>query len=323
MLVEEMKGARKVIETCAKVQPGEEVLVITDWPTFSVAERVAAAAGQAGAEVVMTVMTAREHDGNEPPASVARAMSDVDVMIIPVQRSISHSKATEDALNNDVRRISMVGFTPEQLYTGGINCDFEAAAPLCEAMAERLTEADEARVTCPNGSDATFDLSGRSGLAQTGLADEPGKADSIVHVEANISPVDGAVSGRLVFDGSVPNLDIGVLENDIVIEVEDGTVTSIDGGWEADRIRETWERYDVPAVYNIAQLAVGMNPECEDFNGWFTNEHGVYGSLHVGIGTSTILGGVTRAPVHFDAMMREPTLALDGDVVLEDREFHL
>jgi leucyl aminopeptidase (aminopeptidase T) len=64
-----------------------------------------------------------------------------------------------------------------------------------------------------------------------------------------------------------------------------------------------------------------MNPECPDFNGWFSNDHGVYGSVHVGIGTSTMLGGVVRAPVHFDAMMSEPRLELDGEVVLEDEEF--
>jgi leucyl aminopeptidase (aminopeptidase T) len=36
---------------------------------------------------------------------------------------------------------------------------------------------------------------------------------------------------------------------------------------------------------------------------------------------SSTLGGTTRAPVHFDAVMAAPTLELDGEVVLEDGEF--
>lgn len=325
MHVQEMRGANKVVETCARVRPGESVLVVSDWETVEVGECVAAAAAERGAEVVMTLMDPRQHDGNDPPAAVASAMTDldVDVVILPVRTSISHSEAMEEALNNGVRRISMVGFTLEQLVTGGINCDFEAMAPMCERMARMFEEASEARVTSSLGTDATFDLTDRPGNAQTGIADEPGKADSLVHVEANTTPVEGSTEGTLIFDGSVPNLGIGVLDEPIRMEVEEGMVVEIDGGPAADRIREAWAEYDVPAVYNVAQLAVGMNPECREFNGWFSNEHGVYGSVHVGIGTSTILGGETRAPVHFDAMMREPTLELDGEVVLEDREFHI
>jgi leucyl aminopeptidase (aminopeptidase T) len=142
-----------------------------------------------------------------------------------------------------------------------------------------------------------------------------------VHIEANISPVEGTTEGTAVFDGSIPNLDIGVLEDDVVMDIEEGSVTNVEGGKEAAKIRRVWSEQDDPAVYNIAQLAVGMNPRCTDFNGWFQNEHGVYGSAHLGIGTSSALGGVTQAPVHFDAMMSSPTLELDGEVVLEDGEF--
>lgn len=69
-------------------------------------------------------------------------------------------------------------------------------------------------------------------------------------------------------------------------------------------IADVWGEHDDPAVYNIAQLGVGMNPECRTFTGWFSNDHGVFGTVHVGIGTSSNLGGTIRAPVHFDAMMR-------------------
>ncbi|MFB6281467.1 MAG: aminopeptidase [Haloferacaceae archaeon] len=319
--VREMTGASIVVETCAAVDPGEDVLVVTDWAVADVAERVAAAARERGANVSLAAMDPREYDGNEPEPTVAAAMPEADVVITPVHRSITHSQAVAEAMEAGARVLSMVKFTPEQLVRGGLYADYEGMRPHCEEMARKFTEADEARVTSPQGTDVRFGLAGREGNAHSGIADEPGEFTALVHIEANVSPVEGTAEGTVVFDGAIPNLDIGVLEEPVEMEMADGAVTDVRGGRAADRIARVWAEHDDPAVYNIAQLAVGMNPECEEFNGWFSNDHGRYGNVHVGIGTSSNLGGTTRAPVHFDAMMAEPTLELDGETVVEGGEF--
>ena len=319
--VQEMKGASIVVDTCAGVQPDEDVLVVSDWEVAGVAERVAAAANERDANVTMSLMDPRKYDGNEPEPSVAAAMLEADVIITPVHRSITHSSAAAAAKAAGARIISMVKFTPEQLTTGGLYADYEGMRPHCEEMARKFSEADEARVTSPQGTDVIVGLEGRDGNAHPGIATEPGEFTALVHIEANISPVEGTAEGTVVFDGAIPNLDIGVLEESVHMELTDGAVTSVEGGREAQRIADVWAEHDDPAVYNIAQLAVGMNPECPEFNGWFSNDHGRYGNVHFGIGTSSNLGGTTRAPVHFDAVMAAPTLELDGEVVLEDGEF--
>ncbi|QHS16087.1 aminopeptidase [Halopenitus persicus] len=319
--VQEMKGASIVVETCAAVDPGEDVLVVSDWKVSGVAERVAAAAKERDANVSMALMDPREYDGNEPEETIAAAMMEADVIITPVHRSITHSSAVAEAKENGARVISMVKFTEEQLVTGGLYADYEGMRPHCEEMARKFTEASEARVTSPQGTDVTVGLEGRDGNAHPGIADEPGEFTALVHIESNIAPVEGTTEGTVVFDGAIPNLDIGVLETPVEMEIEDGAVTSVEGGKEAEKIARVWADHDDPAVYNIAQLAVGMNPECPEFNGWFSNDHGRYGNVHFGIGTSSNLGGTTRAPVHFDAMMAEPTLELDGEAVVEDGEF--
>lgn len=320
-LVQEMEGASIVVETCAGIQSGEDVLVVTDWRVSEVAERVAAAAQERGANVSMTSMEPREYDGNEPPATVAAAMKHADVIITPVYRSITHSDAISEANEAGARIISLVKFTKEQLIEGGLYADFEKMRPHCEEMAQRFTEADEARVTSPQGTDLTMDLKGRDGNSHPGIAREPGSFTALVHIEANISPVEGTAEGTAVFDGAIPNLDIGVLDDPVEMEIEEGSVIEVSGGSAAQKIEEVWAEHDDPAVYNIAQLAVGMNPECKEFNDFFSNNHGRYGNVHLGIGTSTHLGGTTRAPVHFDAMMGEATLEFDGEAVVEDGEF--
>lgn len=320
-LVQEMEGASIVVETCAGVRPDEDVIVVTDWRVDDVAERVAAAAQERGANVTMTSMDPREYDGNEPPATVAAAMKEADVIITPVYRSITHSSAIAEAKETGARVISLVKFTEEQLIEGGLYADFEEMKPHCEEMADKFTEADEARVTSPQGTDLTVGLEGRDGNSHPGIAHDSGSFTALVHIEANISPVEGTTEGTAVFDGAIPNLDIGVLDEPVEMEIEEGSVVDVSGGPAARKIESVWAEHDDPAVYNIAQLAVGMNPECEEFNEFFSNNHGRYGNVHLGIGTSSNLGGTTRAPVHFDAMMAEPTLELDGETVVEDGDF--
>ncbi|MFB6113249.1 MAG: aminopeptidase [Halodesulfurarchaeum sp.] len=318
--VEEMRGARIVVEEVGSVDPGESVLVATDWRSTAVAERIAAAAVALDAQVTMTSMKPRVRDGSEPTKATAAAMKEVDVIFTPVSRGFSHSSATREALEAGARFVDMIRFTREQLVEGGLYADFKAIRPRVEDLAAQLSDATRARVRTPAGTDATFGLDGRRGNSHPCIADEPGAFTGAFNVEANTAPVEGTTEGTLVFDASIPHLDIGLLEEPVVMTVEDGSVVSVDGGRAADRIERTWSDLEDPAVTTIAQLAIGMNPECVEFDGTLQNDHGVSGSVHVGIGTSANLGGETKAPLHFDAMMADPTVTLDGTVVVEDGE---
>ena len=57
------KGAHTVIHTCAQVQPGEQVLIVTEFSKMSIAESLAEAAYAAGAEATLMVMTPRQVNG--------------------------------------------------------------------------------------------------------------------------------------------------------------------------------------------------------------------------------------------------------------------
>jgi leucyl aminopeptidase (aminopeptidase T) len=56
-------------------------------------------------------------------------------------------------------------------------------------------------------------------------------------------------------------------------------------------------------------------------SGLTLDDEGVYGTAHIGIGTSIVLGGEVMASMHYDAVMWEPTLEADGKVVLKDGEW--
>lgn len=315
-----MQGARKIVEVCAAVKPGERVLVAADSEMMEIADVVAAAAHEIGAEVVVSVMPPRKMDGDEPPKVVAEAMKAADVVILPVSRSISHSEAVREAMATGTRIASLAAFTKDMMVRGGITADFHAIRPLCDHVARLLGEASEAVLTTPAGTNLRLSLEGRPGNSHPCIVDQPGTFTAIPNIEANIAPVEGTGEGVIVFDGSIPNLRMGVVDEPVVVRVEKGSIVDITGGRHARYIRRIWEAQDDPTVYNIAQLAVGLNPECVPFTGVFLNDHGAYGTVHIGIGTSANLGGNTQAPMHFDGMMYNPTLLLDGKPVVENGE---
>ena len=133
------RGASTVVNTCAGVQPGEQVLIITEHSKMSIAESLAAASYAAGAEATLAVMTPRDLDGQEPPAAVAAAMRASDVFLCAVSRSITHTHAVREATAAGARGLVLTQFTEGMMVRGGIQADFRAIAPRCRAMAAALS----------------------------------------------------------------------------------------------------------------------------------------------------------------------------------------
>ncbi len=313
-----MQGARTLVDTCANVTAGEKVLIVTDTETSNVAKVLAAAVAERGIEPVVCMMLPREMDGQEPPPLVAAAMLEADVIFIPVAVSIAHSTATRNAMKRGARAIALSGFFDELMYTGGIKADFKKQKPLCDRFGKYFTDSDVVKVTSPGGTNFTASIRGRSGNAHSGIVHKPGELSGLTHIEANVSPVENTSEGTIVVDGSVPNFGIGVVGTPIALTVRKGLVTEIKGGKEAKFLEDILKGIGDPLVYNIAQISVGLNPECKRLNGVMSNDHGSYGRMHFGIGTSHQLGGEVKAPIHFDVVIDAPTLSFDGEVVIRD-----
>ncbi len=312
------KGARILAEQCACIKPGEKVLVAADFLEVGIAEVIAAAVQKLGAEVVMTVMAPTKIDSAEPPEAVAKAMKEVDCVIMPVAKSLAHTNAARKAIQEGgARVISMTAFTEEQMIEGGLFADFRKEKPKCDRVAELLSEAKTAHFTTKAGTDLTFSIEGRKGNSHCCIVDSPGFT-AVPNIEANISPLEGTTNGVIVGDGSIPYYNIGVLSEPITFKVKDGFIYEITGGVQAKAISDLMAAQNDKYVYNIAQFAVGLNPMCTELTGVMLNDEGVLGTVHIGIGTSSNIGGQTKAATHFDVLIREATVEFDGKLIMEN-----
>jgi 2,5-dihydroxypyridine 5,6-dioxygenase len=271
-----MRGARTLMDDCTSVKPGEQVLVVTDTKLVEIGRVLIAAAYERGAEPVLTVIKPRDVDGQEPPPMVAEAMMGANVVFAPVSRSITHTKAVTEAAQAGARILVMTAFTEKLMIRGGIEADFRAQRPVCERLARLFTRASKVRLTTCAGTDLIMSVKSRRGNALTCIVDKPGMFSTLPTIEANFSPMEGSTEGVIVVDASVPYLGIGLLTEPIRATVEEGHITDIRGGFQADTLRRDLELRGDPEVFNVAELGVGLNPMSK-MTGVMLDDEGVLG----------------------------------------------
>lgn len=310
-----LPGARRVVTVSAGIQPGETVVIITD-PTrpAGVAQSLAVAATEVGASPILVSMPFVP-SGAEPPAPVTAAMAAADVILAPTSGAIYHTAALRTACEAGARFIAMTGYIKDVLVRGGVFADFPSLAPKALRLTELLTNASEARVTTPGGTDLTVRLDGRSAVPITGLVRNSGERSACPDVESFIAPLEESAEGTVVVDASASIA--GVLAEPIRLVVKRGKAVAIEGGRPAEAIRAALEAAGTPSAYTLAELAFGLNPQ-GIIRGVIVEDEGVAGTGHVALGSNIFFGGTSAAPIHLDFVFHRPTLWLDGALVIED-----
>ncbi len=322
--IEMIKGARKLVDDCTKVKEGELVLIITDTGMpFSIAETIAMAARERGAEVMISLMSPRPIEGNDPPLPIVQAMQSADVIFMACSRSIFHSPSRVQAAKNGARGISITEFTEDDMFRGAIEADFLETKDLIQKVVEKLRKANEARISTAAGTDLYLDLKGRGEgvVGLNNLCHNPGQFGVLI-LEASTSPNVGTAQGTIVCNASITLLKPGLINEPVVARVKDGMVTEITGGAEARKLNDLLAAMSDPMVYNVAELGIGLNPKAK-MTGVQTQDEGVFGTAHIGVGSNITWGGKIKAATHFDFIMYSPKIELDGKVLLENYHFNL
>jgi leucyl aminopeptidase (aminopeptidase T) len=312
-----MRGVKAILDDCANLEKNESVLIITDTKLTALGEAIAAGVYEREAEPIITVITPRKRDGQEPPKIVAEAMKYADLIIAPVSKSITHTQSVKQATESGARILLMTAFTENLLISGGIEADFGAQRPVCEKLAALFTKSNNLKLATKAGTDIDMNIKNRKGNALTCIVDKPGLFSPVPNIEANVSPLEGTANGTIIVDASIPYLDIGLITQPIEVKVVKGFITEIKGGSQAEILKNDLKEKKDPNAYNIAEIGIGLNPKSR-MTGIMLDDEGVLGSAHIGIGTNITLGGNIKAAIHYDLLLWKPTLQLDGQIVIDE-----
>ena len=310
--VELERALASTLDDCLRVAAGETVLVVTDPAKRAIADALVTAARARGAETVVAEMSERETHGTEPPAPIAAAMLEADVVIAPTSKSLSHTEARHAASGKGVRIATMPDIT-EDMLRRTMSADFATIARRSASIADLLTKGSEVHVTTEAGTDVTIGIKGRRGIADDGRLGEAGDFGNLPAGEGFVAPVEGETNGRVVFDGSI--WPIGILKEPLVVDIRDGYAASIEGP-SAERFRAFLEPHGKDA-FAVAELGIGTNEKAE-LTGNVLEDEKIIGTIHIAFGDNHSFGGAIRVSSHQDGIVLRPTVTVDGAALLEE-----
>lgn len=308
------KASIIAIRDCMGAQPNESVLIVTDEYKKKIGYNLFKNAKQLGHESLFVEMKSRNMHGEEPPKQVAELMKMFDVVLCPTAKSLTHTNARREASALGSRIATFPGIT-EEIMIRGLNADYKKIAALTIKLTDILTNTKIVRVTAPNGTDITMDISGRSGHASKGLFHAKGESGNLPTGEAYLAPVEGKSNGVFVVDGSMAGIGM-IKSKPIRIEVKDGLAVNIFGSAQAKKLNSILEKYGEPGR-NIAEFGIGTNDKAK-LSGLLLEDEKVMGTIHIALGDNKSMGGNVNVPVHLDGVVKKPTVFFDGSMIMKN-----
>ena len=183
-------------------------------------------------------------------------------------------------------------------------------------------------ITSDAGTNLTVDLEGAFKAGSYGWCTEPG---SIAHWPGGLVlafPAASTVNGTVVLAPGDINLTFNeYLREPITLTLENDYVVDIAGdGHDAELMRSYLAAFEEPEAYAISHIGWGMNPAArwealamwdkQHLNG--TELRAFAGNVVFSTGANEVAGRFCRG--HFDLPMRNCTVALDGEVVVDRGE---
>jgi leucyl aminopeptidase (aminopeptidase T) len=297
-----------VVADCLGVGAGEDVVVVVDPETRDLGDALRRRAAAAQADAVLALMDERADNGTEPPPPVAAALAAADVFIAPTSKSLSHTRARKAASDAGARGATMPGVTADMLARV-MAVDFPALRARSAGVARALTDADEAHLTCPLGSDLRLDLRGRDGISDDGDLTAPGAFGNLPCGEGFIAPSGG--EGTVMASSLAA---IGLASEPARLTVRDGRLAEAIGP-EGERLLDALRAHGDAGV-NLAELGVGTNDRAT-LTGNVLEDEKILGTVHVAFGASAGIGGTVAVPIHLDVVVLDATLNVGGQAILE------
>lgn len=322
-IVDGVSMAGRLVRNHLAVQPGEQVLLVTDPLTeMEMAWALAGAVQEVGGEYTLAVMPSRHTTrGTELTRILDAGLQNADVIIgmTGASGAPTYSRTVAELLGaKRLRAMSMVMRSMDNWTRGGALADYEELDRLGRKLADKWAAGSGVTVRTAAGTEfragVTKDpVMGHPIIVECGIARTPGVEAAFSDGEISQRPRKGSFSGTLVVDGPVAKIGAG--DDPIHIEVKAGKVVSVRGGRRAQQLQRILDT--VPGADHIAEIGLGLNP-LSLRNGDFEEEKKAAGSVHVALGSDLFYGGSHACDVHLDMVMRDATFLVDGVALSED-----
>jgi leucyl aminopeptidase (aminopeptidase T) len=330
-------GARQAVANCVRVQADERVIIITDQQTAYLAEALVVEVKALGASsqcMVMEDYGSRDPSGDNPlgfPDAIGDALAQAQASFYIAQchrgELASFRQPMIRAIEaNRLRHAHMPGFT-EEMMGQGMASDYHRIQELCRKVYDMVAPCRKIHVTSPAGTDlvAQFDPNIRWLISDGQITAEdwtnlPDGEDFTAPATAN---------GIVVIDGCLGDFfcdKYGLMDKTpLTYELKDGycqagSVQCDNAELKADFLAYTFEtdQYSM----RLGEFAIGTNVGLKDLIGNLLQDE-KYPGIHLALGSPypTKTGADWDSEAHCDGILRNPTIVVDGQKIMDAGRF--
>ena len=304
------------INTLMKPEPGDPLLIIVDTTNdMNLAHACLGAALRAGADAQLMVLPRYVSGSATDPGPIFSDAVRASKIVLAFCGGVVRAPAMIEARAKGTRLLSSPtinkGNIEDYVIRALLDIDHEAMLRNAQRAADLWDATDISRVTSPQGTDVSYQLAPRKSVIGDGALSEDGEADFFPGAQVNIAPVEETINGTIVIDAS--DSIQGVVHTPYSFTMEKGVITAVEGGKEADVMRDYLETRNDDTIYKLCHASIGLNPQA-GISGNMIEDERMLAALDFGFGYQdpSMGGTVGLSPYHMDIMLATPTIYLDG-----------
>lgn len=316
------REASIVVGTCFGVKSGELVGILSDEDHMQEARALASAT--ATLEATPVILDASDYIQKgvlsagipEPPDHIIGLMEKVDVFILKTDMDFAHRFAHTAASAMISKNGGRIASVEEDLGSYGLTQQYILETKeRTEKLGAITSKGSRVHVTTQNGTDIEFSIKDRPPLVVFPIR-KGGDIMSPLPLWGEIahSVVELECDGVIVGDGIANVIANSGIKTPIKYTIRKGRAVNIEGGSEAERLRQIIKAADENANI-LCEFAFGTGQR-ERWNS--VSEKGALGTIHFALGENKPYpGGKIQSKVHMDVTVRHPTVEIDGRIVSE------
>lgn len=305
------KSANIILRDCMDLKSNESCLIVTDRKLKSIGNALLKNSLKITKKSEIILTRIPEEHGTEPPKNIANEMLKYDVTLMPTTKSLSHTRARENASKKGARIASMPGITADMMERA-LNVDFNKIKIINEKIIKKLKNKNKINILAKKGTNIEFCINGRKWIGDDGIYTKKGAFGNLPAGEVFTAPLEGKTNGTIIADASVGS--IGKVDKNIQIIVKNGFITNVIGGKTANQFKKSLKN---KLYKNVAELGIGTNYKAK-ITGNVLEDEKVAGTCHIAFGNNRHFGGKVDVPFHVDVVIKNPTIYADGVLIMKD-----
>jgi leucyl aminopeptidase (aminopeptidase T) len=321
-------GAFNAVNVCLRIQPDEQVCVITDEATTEIAAAIVQELEKLGAPYHAWVL---EELAKRPLTDLPLAILDdlessqVSIFAVQVQTNELRSRIqmTDVVNRRKIRHAHMVNIN-RQIMLEGMRADFQRVDRLSQKVVEMVRKASKIRAKTAAGTDLTADLNPNYKWLKTSGIISPEKWGNLPGGEIFTTP--GEVNGTFVIDGVVGDYlcaKFGDLkENPLTVRIKGNRLVEAHSK-NLELESDFWKYTHTDTNSDrVGEFAIGTNIDLKEVIGQILQDE-KYPGVHIAFGNpyGAHTGAEWDSTTHIDVVGRKFNIWVDDEQIMCEGKF--